>query len=233
MQEYIKQTKEILNNKPMIFNNINEYQAQLHEAAGYLAKNDKVLKNIITKIGSCRLKPHKKYFENLVDGIVSQQLSVRVAEVILQRFKNLFSGGSVSKKFPLPGEIILMDDEKLRACGLSYPKVKYVKDLARHVHEGKIKIHKMHSLPDDEVINELIQVKGIGVWTAQMFLIFCLGRMNVLPVGDLGLKRAVMINYKLRKLPGESKLEKISKQNSWHPYNSIATWYLWQSLSIN
>ena len=126
-----------------------------------------------------------------------------------------------------------MDKEKLRKCGLSYPKVKYIKDLSSKVIEGKLKIKKLNLLDDEEIITELIQVKGIGVWTAHMFLIFCLGRFNVLPGGDLGLKKAVMLNYKLRKLSDEIKIAKISKKNGWEPYNSIATWYLWQSLSLN
>ena len=179
------------------------------------------------------MKPHKKYFETLVDAIVSQQLSVTVAEAIFKRFKFLFNDKPGDKlKFPTPFEIISMKDEKLRACGLSNAKVKYVKDLAVHIHEKKINIKILNKLTDNEIIGELVQVKGIGIWTAHMFLIFCLGRLNILPVGDLGLKKSIMINYNLRKLPDSIKIEKISKLNNWSPYNSVATWYLWQSLNV-
>ncbi len=137
-----------------------------------------------------------------------------------------------SEKFPLPEQIIAMDDLKLRNCGLSNAKVRYVKDLSTKVLDGTVKIHKLGSLPDEEIINELVQVKGIGVWTAHMFLIFCLARLNVLPVGDLGFKKAVQKNYKLKKFPSEKKVTDISKKYSWHPYQSVAAWYHWQSLSI-
>lgn len=233
MQDYIEQMNSVKRERPLKVIKLAEFSCDLKKGQRHLLRHDAVLRKLIINIGDCRLKPHKKYFENLVDGIVSQQLSVKVAETIFRRFKNLFKNkSSNSNRFPLPNEIISMPDEKIRACGLSNSKVRYIKDLASHVFEGKIKIRQLNQLSDNEIINELIQVKGIGVWTAQMFLIFCLGRMNVLPVGDLGLKRAVMINYNMRKLPIENRVKKISKLNCWHPYNSIATWYLWQSLSL-
>lgn len=230
MDGYIKQANEVLNRKPLkILSNL-QFQKELVKAGKYLSKKDVILKKIIKDVGSCRLKPHKKYFETLVDAIISQQLSLRAAETIFNRFKLLFKADGA---FPLPGQIIAMDDLRLRGCGLSNAKVKYVKDLSRKVIDGTIKIHKLGVLPDAEIINELIQVKGIGVWTAHMFLIFCLARLNVLPVGDLGFKNAVKKNYKLKKFPSEKKIAEISEKFSWHPYQSVAAWYHWQSLSIN
>ena len=194
MQDYIKQTGDVIKNKLIKFKNAGEYRLLLGKAQLHLSKKDKILKEIIAKVGNCRLKPHKKYFETLVDAIISQQLSVKAAESIFKRFKESFKNSN--NDFPSPQEIIDMDKEKLRKCGLSYPKVKYIKDLSSKVIEGKLKIKKLNLLDDEEIITELIQVKGIGVWTAHMFLIFCLGRFNVLPGGDLGLKKAVMLNYK-------------------------------------
>jgi DNA-3-methyladenine glycosylase II len=118
----------------------------------------------------------------------------------------------------------------MRECGMSYPKAAFVKDLCAKVMDNTIKIHKMNKLSNDEIINELIQVKGIGVWTVHMFLIFCMGRLNVLPVGDLGIKNAVRKTYGLRKIPTEKRIKEISKRNNWAPYESVASWYLWRSL---
>lgn len=206
-----------------------EFSKKVKEARKYLSKNDPVLKEIIRKTGEFGIKPHKNYFRILTYSIISQQLSTKAAEQISNRFRALFKVEETGK-FPEPGEIIAMDDEKIRACGLSYPKVKYIKDLCTKVLDNTVQIHKMHKLSDDEIINELVKVKGIGVWTAHMFLMFCLARLDVLPVGDFGLKRAVMINYKLKKFPAEKKVVQISKKNNWAPFNTIASWYLWQSL---
>lgn len=233
MEEYIKQAKSVKTKKELIFKRISglEFDKELKKAVIHLSENDESLRTIIRAVGPCRLKPHKKYFETLVDAIVSQQLSLRAAETIFNRFKLVFDEDG-SGKFPTPEQIIAMEDINLRKCGLSNAKVKYVKDLSIKVIDGTIKIHKLGSLPDEEIINELIRVKGIGVWTAHMFLIFCLARLNVLPIGDLGFKKAVMLNYKLKKFPVENKITEISKKKSWHPYQSVAAWYHWQSLSI-
>lgn len=233
MKDYIKQAIDVKTKKGLKLYKIKkaDFNKELNKAVKHLSQNDESLLNIIKLVGSCRLKPHKKYFETLVDAIVSQQLSLRAAETIYNRFKLLFYENG-RKKFPLPEQIIAMDDLRLRNCGLSNAKVKYVKDLSVKVIDGTIKIHKLGSLPDEEIINELIQVKGIGVWTAHMFLIFCLARLNVLPVGDLGFKKAVQQNYKLKKFPSEKKVIEISKKYSWHPYQSVAAWYHWQSLSL-
>ncbi len=231
MIDYIKQSKIREKRKFPRPNtsSANVFQEQLSAASRHLSNGDPVLKRIISLVGPCGLKPHKRYFQTLVDAIVSQQLSIKVAETIFNRFKLLFKENG---KFPPPELIIAMDDSKLRACGLSNAKVKYVKDLSSKVIDGSIKIHKLGRLPDEEIINELVQVKGIGVWTAQMFLIFCLARLDVLPSGDFGFKNAVFRNYKLKKFPSEKKINEISKKFSWQPYRSVAAWYHWQSLKL-
>jgi DNA-3-methyladenine glycosylase II len=233
MKEYIKQVNEVISKhktQKIDYNVAFDYKNLIGLARTHLSKNDPVLKPIIKMVGECRLKPHKKYFENLVDGIVSQQLSLKAAESIFNKFKRLFSDNN---RFPSPEEIISFSDERLRSSGLSNAKVKYVKDLASKVIDGSIKIHNLNKLSDDDIVNELIQVKGIGVWTAHMFLIFCLGRPDVLPIGDFGFRRALMLNYKLRKMPDEKNIIEISKRFGWEPYRSIATWYHWQSMSLN
>lgn len=233
MKEYIKQVNEVITKrsiKKLDYNGEFDYKNLLELARIHLFENDPVLKSIINKVGECRLKPHKKYFENLVDGIVSQQLSLKAAESIFNKFKRLFNG---NKRFPSPEQIVSISDIRLRSSGLSNAKVKYVKDLASKVLDGTVEIHNLNKLSDDEIVGELIQVKGIGIWTAHMFLIFCLGRLDVLPVGDFGFRRALMLNYKLRKMPDEKKIIRISKKYNWEPYRSIATWYHWQSLSLN
>jgi DNA-3-methyladenine glycosylase II len=230
MKDYVNQTKIVKKHKILLKKLTKpEIDIELNNASKYLSDNDFVLRSIIKAVGPCRLKPHKKYFETLVDAIVSQQLSLRAAETIFNRFKLLFKDNGV---FPMPEHIIAMDGSKLRACGLSNAKVKYVKDLSAKVIDGTVKINKLGVLSDEEIICELVQVKGIGLWTAQMFLIFCLARLDVLPVGDLGFKNAVKINYKLRKFPSEKKIVDISNKYSWSPYQSVAAWYHWQSLSL-
>ncbi|KAB2841417.1 MAG: DNA-3-methyladenine glycosylase 2 family protein [Melioribacteraceae bacterium] len=134
---------------------------------------------------------------------------------------------------PLPEKIIITPDEKLRDVGLSFGKIKYVKDLSHKILNKEISFRGIEKKSDEQIIEELIKVKGVGVWTVHMFLIFTLGRPNVLPVGDLGIKKAIMLNYNLKKMPTEEIVAKISKKNNWSPYNSVAAWYLWKSLEMN
>ena len=190
----------------------------------HLSKQDKVLSTLIKNYGICNLQPHKKYYNLLLRSIVGQQLSVIAAESIAKKFFGYFSGK------PTPEKILNAKHDVLRNLGLSNAKVKYVKDLSQKILDGEIKLKGFSSKTDDEIIEHLTMVKGIGVWTAHMFLIFTLGRMNVLPYSDLGIRKGVMLNYGLKKLPDEKKLFKIAKQNNWHPYCSIASLYLWQSL---
>ncbi|MBU2445346.1 MAG: DNA-3-methyladenine glycosylase [Bacteroidetes bacterium] len=206
-----------------------EHQSKLTKAIKHLSKNDVRLREVIAQAGECTIKPHKKYFELLVASIVGQQLSMYAARAIFERFKNHFA----PKMFPSTSDIINTSTEDLRKLGLSYAKIRCLKDLCEKIESKVIHLNKFQKMPDDEIINELIKVKGIGVWTVQMFLIFSLGRLNVLPLNDLGIKKGIKNIYSLRKLPEEEKIIKISRKNNWSPYNSVASWYVWRSLEIN
>ncbi len=187
-------------------------------------KKDKKLAKII---GRSKLEPLKKrdnHFRSLVRAIIGQQLSVKAANTIMDRFLALFP----KTDFPTPKQILKMDKEKLRRCGLSYSKVSYIKDLAAKIINKTIDLKKVEDMPDQEVIDHLVQVKGIGRWSAEMFLIFSLAREDVFSYGDLGLRNAMKKIYGLRKHPSPETAEKISR--TWKPYRSLASRYLWKSL---
>jgi DNA-3-methyladenine glycosylase II len=192
-----------------------------HDAIGLL-KKDPNLARIIEHVGDYQIKKRNNHFAVLVESIISQQLAGAAAEAIFSRFKKLYP------KFPTAGQILDTKDAKLRSVGLSGMKVKYLKDLSQKIEDGKLKMRSISKMTDDEVIEHLTQVKGIGRWTAEMFLIFSLGRLDVLPVGDLGLRKAVQIAFSMSELPKPKEVEKIGVR--WKPYRSIATWYLWKSL---
>ncbi len=199
---------------------------EIENGISHIYNNDKKLAAIIDKVGECKIKSRKDHYLSFLRSIIGQQLSVRVADVIEKRFMNYFDNE------PTPEKIIKADVESLRALGMSYAKINYVKDLSEKILNKEIHFRNLNKMTEDEIISEYTKVKGIGVWSVHMFLIFTLARLNVLPVGDLGLKRAVKIIYNLRKLPDEKKIYLISKKNNWAPYNSIASWYLWKSLEM-
>ncbi|MEW6507641.1 MAG: DNA-3-methyladenine glycosylase 2 family protein [Bacteroidota bacterium] len=199
-------------------------QTEINSAIAHLKKNDEVLSSLITKFGRCNLQPHNQYFNSLLRSIIGQQLSVKAAGSIYNRFIHYFNHK------PKPEEIIYSDDKLLRGFGLSHSKVKYVKDLSHKIINKEIKIRNFSVRSDEEIIRNLTNVKGIGIWTAQMFLIFTLGRPDVLPVTDLGIRKAIMINYRLKKLPDEGKIIKLANEKNWHPFCSIVSLYLWKSL---
>lgn len=194
------------------------------KAQEYLAKNDPYIRELILRYGDCTIAPHTEYYRELVDSIISQQLSVKAGLTIFNRLLNLFGG-----QMPEPKQIIDIDTELLRKTGCSYAKCKYIKDLAFHVQNGSLKLDEIASLPNDEVIKKLTAVKGIGEWTAQMFMIFSLGRTNILPTKDLGIRNAMRRIYGL-KTTDDAELLRISQQYCWEPYQSVASWYLWKSL---
>ena len=198
---------------------------ELRKAADYLARQDPVLAPVIVKYGLANLTPHKNYYQELVDSIISQQLSVHAARAIEARFRELFDG-----HFPSPEEILSQDIETLRALGFSRAKAAYVLDLAQHIVDGKVKFDHLDSLTNDEIIAELTAVKGIGEWTVHMFLMFCMGRLDVLAHGDLGIKNGVRKLYNLEAQPTMQQVIEVAEQNHWHPYESVACWYVWQSL---
>jgi DNA-3-methyladenine glycosylase II len=160
-----------------------------------------------------------------VDSIISQQLSVHAARAIENRFRDLFAG-----HFPSPEEILTQDIETLRGIGFSRAKAAYVLDLARHIVDGKVKFDHLDNLSNQEVIIELAAVKGIGEWTVHMFLMFCMGRLDVLAYGDLGIKNGIRRLYGLETVPSPQQIVEIAEKNHWHPYESVACWYIWQSL---
>lgn len=201
------------------------FESQLRAAEKHLARNDKRLAVIIKRQGPCNLKPHSDHYGELISSIVGQQLSVRAAATIWRRVLELFGG-----QMPLPKQIKAADPEALRACGISYAKINYMKDLAQHILDGRLDMTHITTLPNEELIEQLTAVKGIGEWSAHMFMIFSLGRLDILPVGDLGIRKAAMSLYGLAELPGRTELNELAHKNSWHPYESIASWYLWQQL---
>lgn len=204
----------------------------------HLSENDKVLKRLISVHPKFNLKHNPNYFETLVSSIIAQQLSGKVADVIFHRFKDLYNvkkrplWNEATEKlhFPFPEEILKTSDQTLRNIGLSWAKAKYVKDLSQKVLDKEVVLDAIHKKSDEEITNELIKVKGIGVWSAKMFLIFSLARLNVLPYEDLGIRRAVMLQYKLRKMPEGERVMEIAKKNNWYPYCTVASWYLWRSI---
>lgn len=189
-----------------------------------LLSTDAELGQIIKSVGKYSMEVHNNPFESLIRSIIYQQLAGKSANAIFERFKRLYGNS-----FPSPSQIVDTEDEILRKIGLSYKKITYVKDLSTRVRRGALVLDSLVKLSDEQVILELIKVKGIGIWTAQMFLIFCLRREDVFPLGDLGIKKAIKLLYNLERIPSDEFI--ISKSTKWRPYRSIAAWYLWKSLN--
>jgi DNA-3-methyladenine glycosylase II len=197
----------------------------LRGAADYLAKQDLALASVIITHGLPTFTPHTNYYQELVDSIISQQLSVKAAHAIEQRFVGLFDGN-----FPSAEQILSRSIEELRGVGLSRPKAAYIQDLARNILDGTVKFDTLDQLSNDEIVIELTKVKGIGEWTVHMFLMFCMGRLDVLPTGDLGIRNGIQKLYGINHLPDAEEITFLAKTNGWAPYQSIASWYIWQSL---
>ena len=195
-----------------------------------LADVDPVMAALIARIGPMSIekrrrgRPKGDAYGALLRAIVGQQLSTKAAATIFDRVLALFGG-----RMPTAPELLEVDDEALRGAGLSGRKVEYLKDLAQHVISGELEIDRLGELPDETVIAELTAVRGLGVWTAQMFLIFHLEREDVLPVGDLGVRNAVRAEYGLEELPSPSEMERIAEP--WRPHRTLASLYLWESLA--
>jgi DNA-3-methyladenine glycosylase II len=190
-------------------------------------KSDATLRDVIKRIGPCELHAAapKDAFVALCMSIASQQLSVKAAATIFRRFEDRFP----PDRRPTPDRVMTLTDDEIRACGFSRPKVSFIKDLAARVLDGRLDLKGLKKHPDDEVMQQLIAVKGIGRWTAEIFLMFRLGRPDILPADDLGLMNAVQRAYQLRKRPDAKKLREMGE--AWSPYRSVAAWYLWQSLN--
>jgi|SRR5215471_7925771 len=196
----------------------------MRKAVAHLKKCDPVLRAIIERVGPCRMEYGPAQFSSLAEAIVYQQLNGKAAVTIFNRFVAL-AGEPLT-----PEGILRLSDEQLRSVGLSKQKSSYLKDLAAKAAGGVLDFSRLPALSDNEVIEHLTQVKGIGVWTAHMFLIFSLRRPNVLPTGDYGVQVALKKHYRKRKLPKPKDMEKIAR--AWEPYRSVACWYMWRSLDI-
>lgn len=202
-----------------------DYTKQLRQAETELAKRDEKLRELINTHGPCDLTPHTDYFRALLRSIIGQQLSVKAASTIYARFLALFQG-----HIPSPEVLLACDVTQLRSVGLSNAKTAYVRDLAQHIVDGRLDLDHVATLPNEALISELVDVKGIGVWSAHMFLIFCLGRLDVLPVGDLGIVVAISKVYDLPARPTPAEIIELAERKAWAPYQSVASWYLWRSL---
>lgn len=198
---------------------------QLQAGTEHLAQTDPRLATLIARYPQPTFQPHTDYYRELVASIISQQLSVKAAATIYQRFVDMFG------RVPEPVELLSRDDTELRAAGLSGQKIRYIKDLAMKVLGGSLTFDAIDTKSNDEIVAQLTAVKGVGEWTAHMFLIFCMGRLDVLPVGDLGIKNAITQLYELNHTATPSDIIAIAERNAWHPYASVAGWYLWQSLN--
>ena len=196
----------------------------MKKAVDHLKKSDAVLASIIARVGPCKMTYREPTFEMLARAIVFQQLSTKAARTIYGRLEEA-AGGALT-----PQSIQGLSVGEMRRAGLSRQKLGYIRDLAEHALSGKVDFARLPGMSDDEVIVSLTDIKGVGVWTAHMFLIFSLRRPNVLPVGDLGVRMAIQRAYRKRKLPTPKQVEKIAKE--WHPYCSYAAWYLWRSLEL-
>jgi DNA-3-methyladenine glycosylase II len=196
----------------------------MRKAINHLSKADPVLRAIIARVGPCRIEYGPPEFHSLAESIVYQQLNGRAAETIFDRFAAL-AGDPV-----MPQGVLKLSESQMRSVGLSKQKSSYLRDMAERATRGELDFSNLHELSDVEVIKHLTQVKGVGEWTAQMFLMFTLKRPNVLPTGDLGVQMAIKKHYNKRKLPKPSTMEKLAK--AWEPYRSFACWYLWRSLDL-
>ena len=198
------------------------------KAVGTLRAADEVMARLIDEHGALVRRDLKQErpgdaYGALLRSIVGQQLSTKAARTIYGRMLELFDGHA-----PSPLQLLAANPDDIRAAGLSRPKINYLRDLAQHVEEGALELERLPDLPDEEVAAQLTAIKGLGQWTADMFLMFHLGRPDVLPVGDQGIRNAIKTQYRLRKLPHAKRMEKIARP--WRPYRTLACLYLWRSL---
>jgi len=200
-----------------------EFNEQLEKGVRSLVRRDSRIRDLKRLHGTPTFRPHGDYFGTLVSSILSQQISGSAAETIKKRVVAVAGGLSDPTVF---GSI---PDERLRGCGVSGQKVGYIKSLAEHVLDDRLNLKRLPKLPDEEVVAALTDVKGIGVWTAKMFMMFSLGRLDVLAFEDLGVRHGARIAYGLGEMPGRAQLEELAEANRWSPFRSIACWYMWRA----
>ncbi|MEF7617456.1 DNA-3-methyladenine glycosylase [Aquincola sp. MAHUQ-54] len=195
------------------------------DACRHLSKRDRVMKKLIPRFGEGRLESRGDAFTTLARSIVGQQISVKAAQSVWDRFAALLPQPSTHLR---PAAVMRLEVDVMRAAGLSGRKVEYLRDLAQHFDSGAVHVQQWHDMDDEAIIEELVAIRGIGRWTAEMFLIFHLMRPNVLPLDDVGLLKGISLNY----FSGEpvSRAEAREVGDAWAPYRSVATWYLWRSL---
>ncbi|GCE05494.1 DNA-3-methyladenine glycosylase family protein [Dictyobacter aurantiacus] len=196
------------------------YTDVIAAATAYLSGIDPIMKDVIERVGPCSLHPDPDIFNALIDAIISQQISVKAADAIMARVRAAMPDGKVT-----PENLLPFDFEQLRTLGLSTPKARYILNLVEHVNSGQLQLEKLFELDDEEIINRLTAVKGIGRWTAEMCLIFVLMRPDVLPVDDLGFLEGIRFAYQLAERP--TKKEALERGELWRPYRTFATWYMW------
>ena len=195
----------------------------INSATAYLRDVDPIMAKAIERVGPCTLIPNPQLFETLVDAIISQQISVKAADAIMARLRAVLhaeANGLIS-----PEALLSLEDDTLRAVGLSPQKMRYIRDLTERVSSGQLELERLSELDDEAVIAELVKVKGIGRWTAEMMLIFSLGRPDVLPVDDLGFVEGVREAYSLDARPTPKEMRE--RGEVWRPYRTFATWYMW------
>lgn len=197
------------------------------KALDHLRKTDPVMADVIARVGRCTLVPRSEWthFDALLRSIVFQQLSGKAAATIHGRVLQLVGDGEGA-----PSRIVATSHDAFRAAGLSNAKARYVRNLAEHVLDGSLPVDSLHELSDAEIITALTQVKGIGKWSAQMFLMFRLGRPDVLPEADLGVQKGIQKAYRLRKLPTPAQV--LRRGRKWAPYRTVASWYMWRILEV-
>jgi DNA-3-methyladenine glycosylase II len=195
------------------------------DACKHLTRRDRVMRKLIPQFGQARLQCRGDAFTTLARSIVGQQISVKAAQSVWERFCAVMPGPSMRIT---PGGMLSMSTDELRGAGLSARKVEYLTDLAQHFESGRVHVRQWQQMEDETIIEELVAIRGIGRWTAEMFLIFHLMRPNVLPLDDLGLIKGISVNY----FSGEpvSRAEAREVGDAWAPYRSVATWYIWRSL---
>jgi DNA-3-methyladenine glycosylase II len=194
------------------------------KAQRHLSRRDPVLRRLIRTVGPCTLRPDLDHFKALARSIIAQQISTLAARSITARLAQAVGAAGVT-----PAGILAVPEAQLRGAGLSASKARSLRDLAGRVYSGALPLHELPALDDKEVIARLVEVWGIGPWTGQMFLIFSLGRLDVLPVADFGLRAGVQRQYELAQLPDRQRLEELAEP--WRPYRSIATWYFWRTVT--
>ncbi|MBT4550328.1 MAG: DNA-3-methyladenine glycosylase 2 family protein [Nitrosopumilus sp.] len=194
----------------------------MHNAALFVLNKDKKLKKIISSVGECDIKIISNPFEALVEAIITQQISDAAGKSVSLKFKNLFG-----KKYPAPSDVIKLSKHEIKSIGLSRMKAEYIFDLSQMIVDKKLDLQIFKKMSNENIISELTKVRGIGRWTAEMYLIFALGRMDVFPLGDLGLINGIK---KLYNLENPSTDELLTITNNWIPYRTIGTWYIWRGV---